>query len=43
MKDELGGKIMAELVALTADVCVQKDRSKSGGKVLQMYKIVCGC
>ena len=38
MKDELGGKIMTEFLALRA----KEDRQRSGRKALQRYKKVYG-
>ena len=44
MKEELGGKIMTEFVALRAKMyAYKKRRHKSGGETLQRHKKVCGC
>ena len=44
MKEELGGKIMTEFVALKAKMCAyKKRRHKSGGETLQRHEKGCGC
>ena len=44
MRNEFGGKIMTEFVALKAKMyAYRKTDKKSGEEALQTYKKVCGC